>query len=141
MWGIDRARSILKDLISVGTESELVATAAHELALIEYAKPFKKSFGEHQGYLLSEPDVSIGQLRLHHEILQLRDQVLAHSDLTVQETEFHLAEVRENRSITVISNVEEPLPRLTDTIELIDSVTEKLFNQLSDLKKSLGVEP
>lgn len=133
------ARKILLEV--VGAEGGLLTMAAHGMALIEYAKPYKHSFGEHERYVLGEPDLSEEDRKLHRAILALRDQALAHSDLTVKEAVVHKDKVMNNDMITVISNVAGPLPEAQAVIGLIERTLDDMYRQMSGLEKAIGVEP
>src|SRR5437588_4295695 len=85
---LNTAWRILGELAKV--EPGVVRGAAYRMALVEYAKPYKASFGIHsrgaQPYMLTPlPQLASEDLTLHALILQLRDQLLAHSDLTLKE--------------------------------------------------------
>lgn len=87
---LNRAWWILQELRATKQKNAITA-AAFRFALVEYAKPYTGSDGIHQNrkkrnsYKLRPPSLSAEDLALHQQILDLRDQVLAHSDLTWKE--------------------------------------------------------
>jgi hypothetical protein len=70
------------------------ACCAVAFALVQYAKPYTRSDGAHkhgrQGYALPEPEFSADDLELHRRMLNLRRQVLTHSDLTLKEASVYV---------------------------------------------------
>jgi hypothetical protein len=136
---LNHARKIL--LEAVNAKSGILTVAAHGMALIEYAKPYKQSFGEHKRHVLGEPELSEEDRKLHKAILALRDQVLAHSDLTVKEAVVHKEKIMNSEMITVISNVAGPLPDANAVIGLIERTLDGMYREMSELEKAIGVEP
>jgi hypothetical protein len=85
---LNRAWSILKELGGFERPSA-VQGAAFLFALVEYAKPYTRSDGYHGRRKLPPPELP-ESLALHEQILDLRNQVLAHSDLTVKQAQLCL---------------------------------------------------
>src|SRR6266496_2545376 len=105
---LNRAWSILQDLGSVERPSA-VRAAAFLFALIEYAKPYTRSQGVHGRRKLLPPKLP-ELLVLHQQILDLRDQVLAHSDLTVKQARLHLHSFNGKPYYIVASNLARSFP-------------------------------
>lgn len=63
-------------------ENPLISPA-FRFALIEYAKPYTTSIGNHKRYILSDTHIPRQYLELHTKIILSRNQKHAHQDLTV----------------------------------------------------------
>ncbi len=59
-------------------------SAAYRMVIVEYCKPFKKSnLKKGVRHNLKTPDLSPNLEALHKELINLRDKVMAHSDIDV----------------------------------------------------------
>ncbi len=63
---------------------------AFQFALIEYSKPYKYSLGDVEKHKLDETRIPENHSELHKKILEARDKILAHADLTVKEAMLHV---------------------------------------------------
>ncbi len=136
---LNRAWSILQELRRA-SERTAVHAAAFAFALIEYAKPYTRSDGVYKqgrhGYALPPPDLEPEELALHHQILNLRRQALAHSDLTFKEaTVYRDARGGVSRP-GVISNVP-PLPDCDAVIRLIERTLDRMYADRVRMEGSL----
>lgn len=90
---LNEAWRILQLLKTVQNKSAIDG-AAYRYALIAYARPYTRSDGEHKKgrnpYLLDEPKLSSQDIVLHKRIIDLRHQVLAHSDLTIKDASVYV---------------------------------------------------
>ena len=86
---LNRAWSILQELATIEHPS-LLHGAAFRYALVEYAKPYTRSDGDHARRTLPPPTLSAELLSTHHQILSLRHQVLAHTDITIKQAQLHI---------------------------------------------------
>jgi hypothetical protein len=90
-----------------------------------------------QGYALPPPDLGPEELALHHQILNLRRQALAHSDLTFKEATVY-RDVREGVSRPgVISNIPPPLPDCEVVIKLIERTLDRMYAGRDRMEESL----
>lgn len=111
-------------------------SAAYRMALIEYCKPFKVSYGKNRERLsLATPDLDHDDLALHEKILSLRDQVLAHSDLSVLD-----ASVCYDRNALfpvplIVSNAFVELPEVTDIKNLVELVLDVLYSKQGEYEQ------
>jgi hypothetical protein len=122
---LNRAWSILRDLGGVERPSAVHA-AAFRFALIEYAKPYTPSDGIHGRRKLPPPNLP-DLLALHEQILDLRDQVLAHSDLTVKQAQLHLHSFDGKPYYIVSSNFAGPFPSREAVITLIERTLDQMY--------------
>ena len=121
----------------------IVRVAAYRYALIEYAKPYKKSFGSDAGkerrYDLARPKLAAEDLVLHQQILNLRDQVLAHSDLTLKEAVVYAGREADTPLVSIGSKRAPSLPDWTAVIGLIGRTLDLMLVRLKRLEQSLPI--
>ena len=77
----------------------LLSRPAYHVALIDYAKPFTKSFGKNgRIHNRSVPgQLSEKEKALHRELMKLRNTFLAHSDPNEKMPRYMLASLETNR--------------------------------------------
>ncbi len=113
---------------------------AFRFALIEYCKPYKTSYGFNKPYNLDTSFIPKALLPLHERIVNSRDQIHAHSDLTVMEAKLHVHEFMNQRytiiSQNIISGVEE-LPNLQEIITLVEATLDKIYVREKILEAAL----
>lgn len=130
LTSLNRAWVILGRLDAPGIDPVLW-TASFQMALIEYAKPFKKSHGtDNRRHSLAFPWLSADDAALHAQLLDLRDQVLAHSDLTVKEATLYLGEVGGKIMPFIVSNTAPRLPTKEQVQQLIERVLDAWYAQI-----------
>jgi hypothetical protein len=139
---LNRAWRILKELSA--TEPGVVRAAAYRMALVEYAKPYKGSYGTHRrgkhAYMLSPPNLTSEDIILHQRILDLRDQVLAHSDLTLKEAIVYCARVEGKPLVTVGANYPPSLPNVDSVLGLIERTLDEMYIECARLEDTLVTE-
>ena len=126
IYSLNRAWSILQELGRVEQPSALHG-AAFRFALIEYAKPYTRSDGDHGRHILTPPPLSPELLALHRQILSLRHTVLAHSDLTLKQAELHVHSFAGKPYHIIASNFAESLPSREDVITLIERTLDQMY--------------
>lgn len=87
---LNYAWRLLKELSIETPCSSIIVGAAFRFALITYVRPYTRSHGDLDGYMLDERHVPADSLELHRRLLRERHTVQAHSDLTVREPKVHL---------------------------------------------------
>lgn len=121
---------IIEDLQGASIKPVLWAAAYH-MALIEYAKPFRQSRGTNKRkHVLSPPALSEPDMKLHAKLLDLRDTVLAHSDLSVKDAKVYVGEITGQPLLLTISNTEPQLPELAVVKVHIERMLDALQTQL-----------
>lgn len=121
--------------------------AAFRFALIEYSKPYKLSRGSALGskgkpleYKLDERRVPPEYRQLHQEILDARDQIHAHSDLTVRDARIYVANTSSGKMVQISENIiygTEDLSRIADIIALIEGTLPSLYEEEQKLEAAL----
>ena len=111
--------------------SPVLWAASYHMALVEYAKPFRKSRGaNNRRHVLPTPALDELELQLHDRLLALRDTVLAHSDLTVKDANVYVGEIAGQPLPLIISNTEPVLPSVAVVKIHIERVLDALYAQL-----------
>ena len=140
---LNRAWWILQQLRATEPKNAITA-AAFRFALVEYAKPYKGSDGIHRNrkkrnsYILPTPSLTAEDLSLHQQILDLRDQVLAHSDLTWKEAVVYLHRYEGQLSASIMSNGRLPLPDIDAAIGLTERTLDMMYVERTRLEESLA---
>lgn len=106
-------------------------TASYHMALIEYAKPFRMSRGaNNRRHVLPAPALPDAGLQLHARLLDLRDTVLAHSDLSVKDAKVYVGEIACQPLPFIISNTEPAFPSVAVVKPHVERVLDALYAQL-----------
>ncbi len=129
---LQRAWTILQDVKKADPKS------AYELALVEYSKPYKVSFGNIKKHQWPSPKYAGDDLKLHERILLLRDKVLAHSDLPHKEAKIHATRYAKEQVVTVVMNIREQMPPLDGVLALIEKTLMDKAPELAKLEQALG---
>ncbi|SEN63784.1 hypothetical protein [Nitrosomonas marina] len=103
-------------------------SAAYRMVLIEYCKPFKYSFDEvKKRYKLPAPRFDEEKKILHEKIENLRDQVLAHCDISVLEAKVYYNPEAKFPVPLICQNNLTGLPNITEIRELIEYVLDEIY--------------
>jgi hypothetical protein len=107
----------------------VIRRAAYHDALIDYAKPFKASRGkEKHSYFTQFPsEFSDSDKILHEQIIDLRDQFLAHSDLSIKDAKVYKGEFGDRVLPLIISNTDPLLPEPDAVRLLIERLLDYLY--------------
>ena len=112
--------------------------AAYRFALVEYCKSYTTSDGVHRygryAYKLAPPNLSPDKLSLHRQILKLRHQSLAHSELKLKEARIMFGRSASEPTFRITKKVAPPLPPIDKVIELVHESLGLLY---SGMKKYL----
>lgn len=135
---------ILREIRSSGG-SALVG-AAFRFALVAYARPYKGSrVDEHnprRKMHLDDRFVPPQYRALHQRLVGARDQIHAHSDLTVREARLHVAKTRSGKFVGVVQNVItglEELGSIDSIIDLVEQTLESMYEETRRLEADLPV--
>jgi hypothetical protein len=109
----------------------VIGRAAYHDALIDYAKPFKESRGkEIRSHFTKFPsEFSDTDKQLHDRIITLRDQFLAHSDITIKDAKVYRGKIRDRVLPLIISNTDPPLPEFDEVRRLIERLLDYLYQK------------
>lgn len=139
---LNNAWRILKE-IKRSDENPLIGPA-FQLALIEYSKPYKGSYvSENERNKLDEKYVPDEHLQLHNRIVDARDQIHAHSDLTVREAKLYVEETKQGKIATQVQNViygTEELSNIGEIIDLIEQTLDRMYEEADRMEQRLPLD-
>jgi hypothetical protein len=116
--------------------------AAFQFALIEYSKPYKVSNGIAQKkHKLDESYIPSNYLDIHKRILESRDKILAHADLTVKDAKLHVAQMQSERFVGIVQNVIYGTEELSNIDEIIALIEQTLDNMYAEEKRLEALLP
>lgn len=122
--------------------------AAFQFALIEYAKPYKVSLGtitNSKGkpipYKLDESHIPVKHVKLHKKIIDDRDQIHAHSDLTVKEAKLYVKKSSRGKFAGTIQNKIYGTEKLSDIDAIIDLIEQTLDSMYIEAKRLESLLP
>ncbi|RFC33011.1 MAG: hypothetical protein DID91_2727703147 [Candidatus Nitrotoga sp. MKT] len=113
---------------------------AFRFALVEYCKPYKLSRGINKEFKLNTSFISKERLPLHERIISSRDQIHAHSDLTIMDAKLYVNKFMEQRYTLISQNtihVIEELSNLQEIIALIETTLDNMYVQKKVLENAL----
>ena len=129
---LNGALKILQDIKVVG-DSPLVGPA-FRFALVEYATPYTTSEGSiRKDYRLKTSFVPGNFLKLHKRLLDARNKIHAHADLTLMEAKLSVTKMRGAPVVKITSrNTDEhkELSNIDEIISLIEGTIRNLYNEL-----------
>lgn len=138
---LNDAWRILQEL-RTGNHNPVIHDAAFRFALVSYAKSYTRSDGVHKrsrdAYRLSTPRLSREEITLHEEIIRLRNQALAHADLTMKDAIVSLGRFDGRANICIAQNCPDPLPSIDAVISLIEHTLNQLYVDKAQLLDSLA---
>lgn len=140
---LNRAWKILQDICK--NKDNNLAGSAFQFALIEYSKPYKYSrSAANKGakYKLEDTYVPVEYNELHKRILDARDQIHAHADLTVKEAILYVSNTLSTRCATIVQNViygTEEFSNIGEIIDLIEQTLDRMYIKVKQMEKSLPV--
>ena len=106
------------------------------MAIVEYAKPFRKSHGVNGRRLsIVIPPLPDAKAKLHDRLLSLRDQALAHSDLSIKEAKVYVDAISGQPFPLIMSNADPSLPSPAAVRALVESVLDALYARIPDFNE------
>jgi hypothetical protein len=88
--------------------------------------------------MLPAPKLPPEDLTLHRLILELRHQVLAHTDLTVKQARVYLGRPGERANVCIASNSVPAFPHIDAVIDLIERTLVLLYAQRTQSEENLA---
>lgn len=143
---LNNAWRILQE-IKTYNGSSIVRGAAFQFALVEYSKPYKHSRGsvltskgKSAKYRVKREHVPAKYVQLHERILKARDQIHAHSDLTVKDAKLYVQGTSSGNTVSGMENNiygTEELANMEEIIELIEQTLESMYATEKRLEQQL----
>ncbi len=148
-WHLNTAWRILKE-IKTGAGTPILVNAAFQFALIEYCKPYKRSngnirnakgkFNQHQLDLKFIPPE---YLPLHQRIIDARDTIHAHGDLTAIDAEVYVKESPHEKIVGYIRkgiDGTKEIKNIDSIIYLIEQTLDSMYKEEKRLTQSLPID-
>ena len=129
----------LLNTIHTQSENPLIGSA-FRFALVEYSKSYRLSHGINRKFKLDTSLIPEKHLPLHERIVTSRDQIHAHSDLTVMDAKLHVHEFMGQRYTLIPQNIiygTEELPKLQEILALIEATLDNMYIQEKVLESEL----
>ena len=122
-------------------KSNPLTAAAFRFAIILYSKPYRESRGNAiRKHRLETGFIPRKCLSLHIEILSERDQLHAHSDLTILDARLTVHRFEEKKSAQIVRNMLDAtrlLPKLDDVIALVEDTLDQMYIEVKNLESQL----
>ena len=135
---LNNAWNILQEIKQFEKNSYII-NAAFQFALVEYSKPYKYSRGtllnekkKPLNYNLKDNHIPAKHKDLHNRIINARDQIHAHSDLTILESKVYVEKTPYGKFIVHVQNKingTEELCNLDAIIELIEITLDNMYKE------------
>jgi hypothetical protein len=125
-----------------GARGSVLVGAAFQFALVAYARPYKESQGSLRRYKLGTKFIPLEHRGLHQRILDARDKIQAHSDLTVKEAQLHVSMTMSGKFVGAVQNVITGLEELANTdliLGMIEQTLDRMYEEAIRLEASLPV--
>ncbi|MEW6203817.1 MAG: hypothetical protein AB1516_00690 [Pseudomonadota bacterium] len=134
---LEQCSALLEQLDGEEKLSE-VQKAAYKLAIITYAKPFTSAFGVAKNkYKLGLDIVAKEHLGIHRHLMSLRDQVLAHSDLSPRQAKVFMNSATPDVAAIVSLSGDPRLPQMHSVKSVVAQVAESLKQRRLQLSNEL----
>lgn len=118
-----------------------LVSAAFQYVLIEYSKPYRESRSDSgKKRRLDTSCVPQARLALHKRLTDSRDQINAHSDLTVMNARLYVTETQGRRFSSIVQNIitgVEELKNLGEIQLLIEGTLENMYVKEKALEAAL----
>lgn len=131
---------VILQKIKSSKENSIFKGWSFELALIEYSKPYTWSFGEIRKRKLEEIYIPTQYSDLHEKILNARNQIHAHSDLTIKEAKLYVKNFKSKKYVSIVQNKIDPLIEFQNIdliLDLIEQTLDKMYLERETLDKKL----
>lgn len=140
IYDLNKARDILQDIRD--NRGNPLCSHAFEFALVTYSKPYRRRYGlTIRRHKLNEKFIPDKHRDLHDRILKNRDQIHAHTDLSLRDPKVHV----ENSSYGKIAilcenriNVTAELCNIDSIIELIEQSLDGMYEEEKKLEAALS---
>jgi hypothetical protein len=115
---------------------------AFQFALIEYSKPYKKSYGVIQNsHKLHDEYIPSQYLALHKRILAMRDQFHAHTDLNIRDAKVYINNTVNGKIVSIGQNVIYGTEEFTNIDAIIDLTEQTLDSMYNEVKRLEAILP
>ncbi len=144
---LNNALRILQEIKNSKEVSPVIIIAAFRFATIEYSKPYRDSLGKilnskgkNARYKLGEDFIPSDMFDLHTRIVEARDKIHAHSDLSILDAEIYIESTAHGKYVSTSQNVifdAEELPKIDLIIDLIEQTLDAMYEEERRLQEEL----
>lgn len=107
-----------------------VWSAAYRMVIVEYCKPFTQSqINSNERHRLPLPNIPDKSKLLHEKLLDLRHQVMAHSDLQALDANVSYDKTANFPIPLIVKNVLDNFPSIIEIKDLVETVLDALYQQ------------
>lgn len=126
---LNRAWRTLIELESLES-GNAVWSAAYRMVIVEYCKPFTPSqINSKDRYRLPLPQIPDSSKILHERLLNLRHQVMAHSDINVLDASVSYDKTANVPIPLIVKNILDNFPSIIEIKNLVETVLDALYQQ------------
>ena len=104
--------------------------------ILAYCRPFKTSRGKYGNYKLSQSFVPVEHKNLHDKLIKYRDNVLAHTDLTVRRPRLYEWKNSSGQLFPIVFRSLD-LNKLENVIPELKQLIDKILNRIQEQLKTL----
>lgn len=146
---LNNAWRILQEIKNSKKIPPAILNAAFRFAAIEYSKPYRDSLGKvsnskgkNARYKLDEGFIPSSMLDLHTRILDARDKIHAHTDLSILDAEIYIESTVHGKYVSTSQNVifdAEELSNIDLIIDLIEKTLDAMYEEERRLREELSL--
>ena len=133
--------NILKIVQEEQNKGNPLLLPAFQLALIEYTKPYGKSRGNvMNNHKLDTEYLPKKYYELHKRLLDARNQIHAHTDLTVKDADVYISYNNAEPHVGIVQNkvdLSEELKNIHEIIVMIESTLDNMYKAESKIKSMI----
>lgn len=117
-------------------------SAAYRMAIVEYCKPFTISqINKSERYKLPSPNLTDKFDKFHARLLELRNQVMAHSDLGALDAKVYYDQTAEFPVPLIVQNKMDNFPSVREIKNQVEAVLDALYQQETEYEKRFSQRP
>lgn len=141
MKNLNNALNIFQELKIPKKLPPVIFNASFQYAIIEYAKPYKVSKGETLNsrekpeHKLDNKYIPPDFLALHKRLIDARDQIHAHTDLTLLEAKIYIQDTFYGKSVVISQNFIHETQEFSNIDAIIVLIEKTLDNMMEEEKK------
>lgn len=138
---LNRAWRTLRELETCPA-GNAIWSAAYRMVVVEYCKPFTQSqINSNVRHKLPLPSIPNESKLLHERLLILRNQVMAHSDISVLDANVSYDKTADYPTPLIVKRVLDSLPSITEIKGLVEAVLDALYLQEAQYDSHFKKEP
>ena len=117
-------------------------SAAYRMVIVEYCKPFTISqINRNERYKLPLPRLTENREKFHTRLLELRNQIMAHSDLSTLDAKVFYDKTADIPAPLITQDVMGNLPIVSEIKNQVEAVLDSLYKQETDYEYRFRQQP